>query len=144
MWVSNTVKTFSREFGRTSSLSPALLAPHLSYFFTGADPHGGVQVVGKDNFLASIGEGQNYLETLGFRSVRVVPLEEIPPSKHYLFIKTRGVMRLERSPDEPIDIVHDAAYVLYVNGGPTRIVFALSYDDPLKMAQEQGLLAAQS
>lgn len=145
MRVSSLVKTFFREFDRANNLfDPALLAPHLSDAFAGADPHGGVQVVNKSDFLASIGERQSYLETLGFRFVKVVPLEEIPLSEHYLLIKTHGVMRLEKPPDEPIDLVHNAAYVLFVGDGLPKIVFALSHNDPLKMAQEQGRLAAQS
>ncbi len=145
MRVSGLVKTFFREFDRANNLfDPALLNPHLSDVFAGADPHGGVQVVCKADFLASIGERQDYLETLGFRFVKVVPLEEIPLSEHYLLVKTHGVMRLEKPPDEPIDLVHNAAYILYVKDGLPKIVFALSHDDPLSMAQEQGLLAAQS
>ena len=145
MRVSRTVKTFFREFDRANNLfDPALLAPHLSDAFAGADPHGRVQVVSKGEFLASIGKRQEYLEALGFRFVKVVPLEEIPLSEHYLLVKTHGVMRLEKPPGEPVDLVHDAAYVLYVKDGPPKIVFALSHDDPLMMAQEQGLLAAPS
>ena len=145
MRVSSTVKTFFREFDRANNLfDPALLEPHLSDAFAGADPHGGVQVISRSEFLASIGERQEYLETLGFRFVKVVPLEEIPLSEHYLLVKTHGVMRLEKPPGEPVDLVHDAAYVLYVKDGLPKIVFALSHDDPLTMAQKQGLLAAQS
>ena len=145
MRVSSLVKTFFREFDRANNLfDPALLSPHLSDAFAGTDPHGGVQMVNKDDFLATIGERQEYLEALGFRFVKVVPLEEIPLSEHYLLVKTHGVMRLEKSPGEPIDLVHDAAYVLYVKDGSPKIVFALSHDDPLRMAQEQGLLAAPS
>ncbi len=145
MRVSSLVKTFFREFDRANNLfDPALLAPHLSSTFAGADPHGDVQVVRKDDFLTGIGKRQAYLETLGFRFVKLVPLEEIPLSEHYLLVKTHGVMRLEKSPDETIDLVHDAAYVLYIKDSLPKIVFALSHDDPLSMAQAQGLLAAQS
>ena len=143
--VSSTVKTFFREFDRANNLfDPALLAPHLSDAFAGADPQGGVQVVNKSDFLASTGERQEYLEALGFRFVKVVPLEEIPLSEHYLLIKTHGVMRLEKPPNESIDLVHDAAYVLYVGDGLPKIVFALSHNDPSRMVQERGLRAAQS
>lgn len=142
MQVSSTVKTFFRAFDQASNtFDPELLGPHLSDAFAGADPHGGVQVVNKRDFLASIGERQAYLEALGFRFVRVVPLEEVPLSEHYLLVKTHGVMRLERTPGGPVDLVHDAAYILFVKNGPPKIVFALSHDDPRKMAQ--GLLAAQ-
>ena len=134
-----------REFDRANNLfDPALLGPHLSDVFAGADPHGGVQVVSRSDFLASLGERQSYLEALGFRFVKVVPLEEIPLGEHYLLVKTHGVMRLEKPPDEPIDLVHNAAYILYVKDGLPKIVFALSHDDPLMMAQEQGLPAAPS
>lgn len=145
MRVSSTVKTFFRAFDRANNLfDPALLAPHLSDAFAGAGPHGGVQIVNKSDFLASTKERRCYLEALGFRFVKVVPLEEIPLSEHYLLVKTHGVMRLEKSPGEPINLVHDAAYILYVDNGSLKIVFALNHADPLKMAQEQGLLAAQS
>ena len=134
-----------REFDRANNLfDPALLGPHLSDVFAGADPHGGVQVVSRSDFLASLGERQSYLEALGFRFVKVVPLEEIPLGEHYLLVKTHGVMRLEKSPDEPVNLVHNTAYVLYIKDGSPKIVFALSHDNPLMMAQEQGLLAAPS
>ena len=101
-------------------------------------------MVNRDDLLASIGKRQGYLEALGVRFVRVVPLGETPLSEHYLLVKTHGVMRLEQPPGEPVDLVHGAAYILYVKDGLPKIVFALSHDDPLKMAQEQGLLAAPS
>lgn len=142
--VSRTVKTFFRAFDRANNLfDPALLMPHLSDVFAGADPHGGVEVVSKDDFLASVGERQARLEALGFRFVKVAPLEETPLGEHYLLVKTHGVVQFEPSPGRLVDLVHHAAYVLYVGDGSPKIVFALSHD-PLKMAQEQGLLAAPS
>ena len=68
--------------------------------------------------------------------------EEIPLGDHYTMVKTHGTMRLEKIPGQPIDLVHDAVYILFIKDGSPTIVFTLTHEDPMKMAQEQGLLPA--
>jgi hypothetical protein len=47
-------------------------------------------------------------------------------------------MRLEETPGQCVDLVHDSAYVLFVKDGLVKYVFTLSHEDPKKMAQELG------
>ena len=138
--VSDSIKAFFEDFDRANNaFDPQLLGPHLSDPFVGADPHGNVVVLKKDDFLAGIKERQEYLHTLGFRFVKVVPLEETPLGDRYLMVKTHGIMRLEEIPGQPVDLVHDSAYILFIDDGAPRIVFALGHEDPQKMLQEQGV-----
>src|SRR5437870_154057 len=46
-------------------------------------------------------------------------------------------MRLEKTPGQPIDLAHDAIYILFIKDGKPQIVFVLSHEDPMKMAQDQ-------
>jgi hypothetical protein len=52
-------------------------------------------------------------------------------------VKTKGTMRLEKIKDQPIDLIHDASYILFIKDGTPQIVFALSHEDPMKMVQDQ-------
>ena len=137
--VSERMNEFFQEFGRANnSFDPKLLAPLFADTIVGADPNGGVMALKKDEFLAGTAERKAYLDTLGFKSVTVVPIEEIALAGRYTMVRTHGVMRLEKPIGEAIDLVHDSIYVLYVGDDSPRIVFTLSHDDPRQMIEDQG------
>ena len=139
--VSENVKAFFENFDHANNAFEAdLLAPLVSDPVVGADPNGGVGVIKKDDYLAGTAERKAFLSALGFQSVNVVPVEETPLGNDYVLVKVHGTMRLEKIPGQPIDLVHNAAYILYVKDGSSRIVFTLTHEDPMKMAQERGLL----
>ena len=136
--VSDTIRAFFEDFSRANNaFAPNLLAPHMGDVLVGADPNGVVQMISKQDYLAGIVKSQEYLQSLGFRFVTVVPVEEIPLSEHYTVVKTKGTMRLEQTPGQPIDLAHDAAYMLFINNGKPQIVFVLSHEDPMKMVHDQ-------
>jgi hypothetical protein len=136
--VSDRIRAFFEGFERANtSFDPDIRAPYVSDPLVGADPNGAVQVISKEDYLAGTAKSQQYLHSLGFQFVTTVPVEEIPLSKHYTLVKTKGTMRLEKTPGRPIDLTHDASYILFIKDGNPQIVFALSHEDPMKMAQEQ-------
>lgn len=136
--VSDNIKAFFENFVQANNaFDPDLLAPHVSDPLVGADPNGAIQVVSKADYLAGTAKSQAYLHSLGFQFIKAVPIEEIPLTEHYTLVKTKGTMRLEKTPGQPIDLAHDASYILFIKDGKPQIVFALSHEDPMKMAQEQ-------
>lgn len=46
-------------------------------------------------------------------------------------------MRLEKIPGQPIDLIHDTVYILYIKDEKPKMVFTLSHEDPMKMAKNQ-------
>jgi hypothetical protein len=143
--VSDSIKTFFEDFVRANNtFDRDLLASKVSDPIVGAYPNGNVLALKKDDYLAGIIEAQTYLLSLGFQFLTTVPFEEIPLGDHYTMVKTHGTMRLEKIPGQPIDLVHDAVYILFIKDGSPTIVFTLTHEDPMKMAQEQGLLPANS
>jgi hypothetical protein len=137
-YVSDNIRAFFEDFNRANNaFDPHFLAPHVSDPLVGADPNGVTQVISKADYLAGIVQSQEYLQSLGFQFVKVVPVEEIPLSAHYTLVKTKGTMRLEKTAGQPIDLAHDAAYILFINDGKPQIVFVLSHEDPMKMAHDQ-------
>jgi hypothetical protein len=98
-----------------------------------------MQVMKKEDYLAGIASSREYLQSLGFQFVKLVPVEEISLNPLYTMVKVHGTMRLEKIPGQPIDLIHDTTYILFVRGGSPRMVFTLTHEDPLKMAQDQGL-----
>jgi hypothetical protein len=137
-YVSDTIQAFFEDFNRANNaFGPDLLAPHVSDPLVGADPNGVTQVISKADYLAGTAKSQAYLQSLGFQFVKAIPVEEIPLSEHYILVKTSGTMRLEKTPGQPIDLAHDAAYILFINDGKPRIVFVLSHEDPMNMAHDQ-------
>jgi hypothetical protein len=143
--VSDMIKAFFEDFDRANNTFDAdLLASKVSDPLVGADPNGGIVVVTKDDYLTGIAERQAYVHALGFQFVKTVPLEETPLGTHYMLVKTHGTMRLEKNPGQPIDLVHDSAFILFIKDGSPKMVFTLSHEDPMKMMQEQGLFPAES
>jgi hypothetical protein len=143
--VSDIIKAFFEDFERANNaFEPDLLAPHVSDPLVGADPNGALQVVKKEDYLAGIAQSQAYLHTLGFQFVKTVPVEETPLNTHYTMVKVRGTMRLEKIPGQPIDLVHDTIYILFIKDGSPKTVFTLTHEDPMKMAQEHGLFPTNS
>jgi hypothetical protein len=136
--VSNIIRAFFEKVERANNaFEPALLAPLVSDPFVGADPNGVIQAISKEDYLAGTAQSQEYLQSLGFQFVKTVPIEEIPLSAHYTMVKTKGTMRLEKIKNQPIDLVHDATYILFIKDGNPQIVFVLSHKDPMKMMQDQ-------
>jgi hypothetical protein len=136
--VSGRIRAFFRDFERANNQFQAeLLDPCLGDPVVGTDPHGDIQTIGKDEYMAGIAERKSYMESLGFRFVKVVPVEEIPLSHSYSIVKVYGTMRLEETPGRPVDLVHNNAYVVYTGDPSPRIVFSLSHDDPAQMLQDQ-------
>lgn len=136
--VSDTIRVFFEDFTRANNaFDPELLAPLVGQALAGADPHGAIQVISKEEYLAGTAKSQEYLQALGFQSLSAVPVEEIPLTERYTLVKTQGIMRLEKVPGQPIDLSHDASYILFIADGKPQVVFALSHDDPMKIAQEQ-------
>jgi hypothetical protein len=141
--VSDIIKAFFEEFERANNtFDRDLLATKVSDPMVGAYPDGSTQVLTKADYLAGIPEQQAYLLSLGFQFLTIVPHEEIPLDDRYVMVKTHGTMRLEKIQDQPIDLVHDAAYILFIKDGSSQIVFTLTHEDPMKMAQEHGLFPA--
>ncbi len=139
--VSDGIKTFFENFVRANNaFEPDLLALLVSDPLVGADPNGAVQAISKEDYLAGTAQSQAYLQALGFQFVKLVPVEEIPLNPFYTMVKVHGTMRLEKIPGQPVDLIHDTVYILFVKDGSPRIVFSLSHEDPMKMLQERGLL----
>ncbi|QBD80849.1 hypothetical protein EPA93_34730 [Ktedonosporobacter rubrisoli] len=136
--VSDVIRTFFKEFEQANNaFAPDRLASLVSDPLVGADPNGVVQAIAKEDYLSGIVQSQQYLQMLGFQYIKAVPIEEIQLSEHYVLVKTQGTMHIEKTPGQPIDLVHNAAYILFVKDGKAQIVFSLTHEDPMKMLQEQ-------
>ena len=139
--VSDRIIAFFEEFNQANNAFDAnRLDTIMSDPLVAGDPHGAVVTLKKDDYLAGVVESQAYLSSLGFQFVKVVPIEEIALSECYMLVKTQGIMRLEKESGESIDLVHNPSYILFTKEDSIRIVFSLSHEDPMKMAQDQGFL----
>ena len=139
--VSDIIKTFFEDFERASNMfEPDLLASQFSDPFMAADPHGGIQVVKKDDFLAGIAKRQAFFHSIGFQFVNIVPLEETRLDHHYVMVKAHASMRFEKTPGQLIDVNSDSVYILFIRDDSPKIVFHLTHEDLMKIMQEQGLL----
>ncbi|CAM4088687.1 hypothetical protein BAMA_17100 [Bacillus manliponensis] len=136
--ISDKVRTYFEEFNQAhNAFKPDLLAPHVIDPLVGADPNGSIQIVSKEDYLAGTEKSQEYLYSLGFQFVNTIPVEEIPLNPYYTLVKTKGTMRLEKTPGEPLDVIHDTIYILYMKDVKPKMVFTLSHEDPMKMAKDQ-------
>ena len=139
--VSDIINTFFEDFERASNIfEPDLLASQFSDPFMAADPHGGIQVVKKDDFLAGIAKRQAFFHSIGFQFVKIVPFEETRLDQHYVMVKAHGSMRFEKTPGQPIDVNSDSVYILFIQDDAPKVVFQLTHEDLMKIMQTHGLL----
>ncbi len=139
--VSDLIKAFFEDFERASNLfEQDLLASQFSDPFMAADPHGGIQVVKKEHFLAGIAQRQSFFHAIGFRGVKIVPFEETRLDQHYVIVKAHGSMRFEKTAGQPIDVNSDSVYILFIQDHSEKIVFQLTHEDLMKIMQEHDLL----
>jgi hypothetical protein len=139
--ISDLIRTFFEDFERASNtFDQELLASQLGDPFMAADPHGGIQVVKKDDFLAGVAKRQAFFSALGFQFVRIVPLEETRLDSSYVLVKAHTSMRFQKGTAQPIDIGNDSTYILFVKDASPKIVFNLTHEDLMKVMRENGLL----
>jgi hypothetical protein len=139
--VSDLIRTFFEDFERVSNtFEQDLLASQFSDPFMAADPHGGIQVAKKDDFLAGIAKRQAFFHSIGFQFVKIVPLEETWLDTHYVMVKAHTSMRFEKTLAQPIDLDNDSTYILFIKDDSPKIVFNLTHEDLMKIMQEHGLL----
>lgn len=139
--VSDLVRTFFEDFERASNtFEQDLLASQFSDPFMAADPHGGIQVAKKDDFLAGIAKRQAFFHSIGFQFVKIVPLEETWLDTHYVMVKAHTSMRFEKTSTQSIDLHNDSTYILFIKDNSPQIVFNLTHEDLLKIMQEHDLL----
>src|SRR5215469_12208097 len=132
--VSHIIRTFFEEFERASNtLEQDLLASQFSDPFMTADPHGGIQVVKKDDFLAGISKRQAFFLSIGFQFVKIAPLKEMRLDDHYVMVKAHVQMRFEKNQGRPIDLIDDSTYILFVKDDSPRIVFSTTHEDLMKI-----------
>jgi hypothetical protein len=142
--ISTLIRTFFEDFERASNtFEQELLASQMSDPFMAANPHGGIQIVKKDEFLAGIAKRQAFFHSIGFQFVKIAPLEETRLDTSYVMVKARAQMRFEKTPGQPVDLDSTSVFILFIKGDTPEIVFQLTHEDLLKIMQEHGLLPAK-
>src|SRR6266700_2153068 len=132
--ISDVVKKFFEDFERGSNtFERDLLASQFSDPFMAADPHGGIQVVKRDDFLAGIAKRQAFFQSIGFQFVKILPFDETRLDDHYVMVKAHTHMRFEKNPGQPVDTKNDSIYILFIKDDSPRIVFNLTHEDLMKV-----------
>jgi hypothetical protein len=139
---SSRIKKFFEDFERGSNTFESdLIASQFSDTFMVADPHGGVQVVTKGAFVAGIAQRRQFFQTMGFKFVKVLALEETPLDDKYVLAKIKAQMRFEREPGRPVDLVSNSTYILFIGADSPTVVFYLTHEDMIATMREQVLLS---
>ena len=142
--ISDVVKSFFEDFERGSNtFERDLLASQFSDPFMAADPHGGIQVVKRDDFLAGIAKRQAFFQTIGFQFVTILPFDETRLDDHYVMVKAHAHMRFEKKPGQLVDTENDSTYILFIKDDLPRVVFNLTHEDLMKIMREHGLLPGE-
>ena len=143
--VSDSATTFFDAFERGSNtFDRDLLSLLFSDPFMAADPHGGIQVAKKDDFLAGIAQRQAFFHSLGFQFVKIRPLVETRVDDHYTMVKVHSQMRFEKNAGQPIDLKDVATYILFMQDDTPKIVFYTTHENLMTLLQESGLLPSKN
>jgi hypothetical protein len=139
--VSPIVKKVFEDFERGSNTFESdLLASQLSDPFMVADPHGDIQVVKKEDFLAGFAKRQAFFQSIGFQFVKILSLDESRLDDHYVMAKVQWQMRFEKNPGKPIDTQFSSTHILFIEDESPRIVFYLAHENFMTILQELGLV----
>ena len=137
------VQEFFDQYARGRSiLDLDLIASQYPDSIMFAGPNG-AQAVAKSAVLAAFHGGQEFLRASGYKSTKVLSLDESRLDDHYVLVRVQFVWRFEKPSAQPIDVRVDSTFILYINQGAPTIVFQHEHEDFQQALRACGVLPAK-
>ena len=133
---------FARYEQGANSFDPDLVCSQYTAEFMGGGPNGVVCGKNDENLRNAIAKRHSFFQEIGFRSAKVLDVEETPLDEHYTMAKVYWNMVFEKEPGHPLDFKFYVTYFLFDPGSGPKVVFWISHDDEWKVMQEAGLIPA--
>ena len=137
---SDLVREFFRRYVRSRNTFEADLIETLDPdAFMFADPNG-ARVTEKQAVLVALSSGRELLRTLRHASTTLESLDETRLDEYYTMVRARLVWRFEKGPAQPVDVVVDSVFILYIKNDVATIVFQQEHEEFLQALRARGIL----
>ncbi len=133
---------FARYEESANTFDPDLITSLFSSSFLSAAPNGVACVHNDAEFRRSIPERQEFFASIGFKSARILNIDETALDAHYTMAKVHWHMVFEKTAGKPREFRFYITYFLFDAGSGAQVVFYISHDDERKVMREAGLLPA--
>jgi hypothetical protein len=131
---------FKRYEEGANSFDPEVVASQFTAAFMGGDPNGVACLQNDEAFRKAIPERGEFFRKIGFKSARVLGVDETPLDGRYTMAKVHWHMVFEKTPGKPLDFRFFITYFLFDPGSGPRVAFYISHDDERKVMREAGLV----
>jgi len=133
---------FARYEEGANSFDPDLMCSQYTAEFLGGGPKGVACGKNDEDLRNAFAKRHSFFQEIGFRSAKILDIEETPLDEHYTMAKVYWNMVFEKKPERPLDFKFYITYFLYDSGSGPKVAFWISHEDELKVMQEAGLMPA--
>lgn len=123
-----------------NTFDPDLVTAQYADSFLAADPNGAQCMRNDDAFRKAFPERKAFFRKIGFKSAKVLGIQESPLDANYTAAKVHWLMVFEKDPGRPREFRFFITYMLFGHGEGMRIVFYLSHEDEQKAMRDGGLI----
>jgi hypothetical protein len=131
---------FTRYEEGANSFDSDLVASQFTASFMGGDPNGVACLQNDETFRNVIPERRAFFQQIGFRSAKILGVEETPLDERYTMAKVHWHMVFQKQVGHPLDFKFFVTYFLFDPGSGPKVAFYISHDDKRKLMQEAGLI----
>lgn len=136
------IEEFFRRYEESANtFEPELVVSQYTQTFMGADPNGVVCINNDTTFREAIPQRKSLFEKIGFKSAKVLNIDETPLDELYTMAKVHWHMVFEKEPGKPLDFKFFITYFLYDPGPGPKVAFYISHEDEQKVMREAGLIS---
>ena len=103
-----------------------------------------VRVIPVAPFLAALPARRGFFDSIGQLGTELVSFGETVLDDNYVLVKASLKMRFRQADAPPAEAILDSTFLLFSDGGATRIVFHLESEDVAQAMRDRGLLPPES
>ena len=131
---------FERYEEGANTFDPDVATSQFAESFMGADPNGALCGENNEKFREAIPQRKAFFQQIGFKSAKILSIDETPLDKRYTMAKVHWQMVFEKEQGSPLDFKFFITYLLFDPGSGPRVVFYISHDDEQKVMKDAGLI----
>ena len=131
---------FARYEKGANSFDPDLVCSQYTDEFMEGGPNGVACGKNDEDLRNAIEKRRAFFQEIGFRSAKVLDLEETPLDGRYTMVKVHWNMVFEKEEGHPLDFKFYISYFLFDSGSGPKVAFWISHDDEQKVMREAGLI----
>jgi len=131
---------FARYEEGANTFDTKLISSQYAECFLAGDPNGTVCIRNDAAFHKAIPERRDFFRQIGFKSAKVLGVQETALDERYTMAKLHWEMVFEKEPGQPLEFRFYISYFVFDDGSGPKVVSYISHDDEQKTMRDAGLL----